>query len=692
MQRRTSESLLMTDPAAITAVKALTPRAWHAFLGKFGTPTPVQRHGIPEIMKGLPVLLIAPTASGKSEAFAAPMAEMILSGPEPRSLRGWIVSPTRALVNDLARRLAPPLSAMGFEIGRRTGDHREISGARQPHVVVTTPESLDSMLARSPSLFLRARFLVLDEVHMVDATPRGDQLACLVSRLRSLAPGVQVIASSATVDDPQGLADRYLGTDARIIQIPGDRPIEAEFILGGAGALAETLQKRTENGSGVRKVLVFVQRRADAERLFSVFKGRPPFGDSVFLHHGSLSRDRRERVERRMLTGTSGLCFATTTLEVGIDIGDIDLVVLASPPPDVTSLLQRIGRGSRRMPVTRVCCLAADPGQTLRHRHLLEAAGKGRLLGGGYHFCPSVLVQQCMSLLMQTPNRWITAKALASRMPAWLEQTGWTSGLKVLLDHLTEENWLMAGNGRYHVGEKLEEAFEAGMMHTNIESRSGEIEVIDQDTRRLLGILPRTAIDSGRVLLGGRKLEVSGTLSRSQVLVADTRARAALAVSATRGPVIHANLARDFARFIGVEPLEAPVLPMKDGSFALFHFLGSLWGALLEVLIEDRTGKKPLGANAFCLRLTSPPEQLPRGASPGEVRAIAIRRRVKLRGKIPEGPWAKLLPPDWRHRHLIGCLEIEGFIKTLEGLVLKQAPLSPDRCKELGYLAGLPWG
>jgi len=432
-----------------------------------------------------------------------------------------------------------------------------------------------------------------------------------------------------------------------------------------------------------------VKRRADAERFFAVFKGKPPFGDSVFLHHGSLSRARREAVERRMLTGTSGLCFATTTLEVGIDIGDIDLIVLAGPPPDVTSLLQRMGRGSRRAHVTRVCCLSSDKGQTLRYEHLLEAAKKGRLLGGSYHFCPSVLVQQCMSLLMQTPNKWITAKALASRMPAWLRQTGWTSRLPELLDHLTNQEWLVSAGGRYHMGEKLEEAFEAGHIHSNFESRSNEIEVIDQDTRQVLGTLPRMATGDGRLLLGGRKLKVSKTLSSSRVLVTDTTASADFKVLATRGPVIHANLARDLARFIGFEPDAAPVFQLDDGSFALFHFLGSLWGSLLEVLFKERTGKKPIGANAFCLQLSDLPEALPSDVPAEEIRSIAIRHRFKLRSRILEGAWAKYSPSDWRQTHLFDCLDIEGFIKTLQGMVIKQTITSSLQRNALVHLAGL---
>ena len=155
---------------------------------------------------------------------------------------------------------------------------------------------------------------------------------------------------------------------------------------------------------------------------------------------------------------------------------------------------------------------------------------------------------------------------------------------------------------------------------------------------------------------------------------------------AVRGPVIHANLARGFARFIGFEPNEAPVLQLNDGSFALFHFLGNLWGALLEVLIKDRTGRKPIGANAFCLQLADLPETLPSDVPADEIRSTAIRHRFKLRSRILEGEWAKHIPSDWRHTHLINCLDIEGFIKTLKGMVIKQTIASPVQQNALVHL------
>lgn len=669
----------MTDLSAITALKRLLPRSWHAFLARFDTPTPIQLAGIPAIMRGRGVLLIAPTAAGKTESYAAPMAERIQSFEGPQHLSGWIVSPTRALVNDLARRLAAPLGAMGLRVGRRTGEHREILGSRPPHMVVTTPESLDSILSRSPSLLSSMRFLVLDEVHMLDGVPRGDQLACLVSRVRCIQKQVQVIASSATIEDPEGLALRYVGQDYEIVKSPGNRPIGARFIHNSPGALAQALRDIRSKTPDVRKILCFVQRRSDAEIFFSLFKGRPPFGDAVFLHHGSLSRARRESVERRMLTGTSGLCFATTTLEVGIDIGDIDLIILASPPPNVSALLQRIGRGNRRVRVTRVCCLSSNPGETLRYEHLLDCAEKGRLLGGNYCFRPSVLAQQCMSLLMQTPGRWITAGALISRMPRWLKETPWPKRTPELLDHLTDKGWLLKSGTRYMMGEELEEAFEKGRMHSNIDNGRNEIEVIDQDTRQVLGSLPKTATEGGRLMLSGRNLKVSGSAGQDRVLVKDTRKNSQLSVSSSRGPIIQSSLAEDFAGFAGLEPGSVPMLFLENGSFGLFHFMGSLWGVLLALLITRRTGMKPAAANAFCMQLPEMLEALPKDATIEEIRAITIRHKIRLRNRILEGGWASQIPPQWRQAHLLDCIDMEGFLKRLKGMTLTESVASSRR-------------
>lgn len=652
-------------------LKALLPHAWYPFLGRFRAPTPIQTAAIPVILKGDNVLLMAPTAGGKTESFAAPMAERIQEDGSP-TLSAWIISPTRALVNDLFRRLKPPLEIMGLRVGRRTGDHREISGRQPPHMVVTTPESLDSILTRATKLLKDVRFMVLDEVHMLDKTPRGDQLACLVSRVARMAGPLQLMASSATIEDPEGLASRYLGPAREIVRASGNRPISADFVHGGAGDLLKALKADCTGPFKTRKVLAFVKRRADAEILYGVFKNRPPFGDAVFLHHGSLSRRQRETVEKRMLTGSSGLCFATSTLEVGIDIGDIDLIVLMNPPSDVSSLLQRMGRGNRRTAATRVLCRCRKPGDLFIYRHLLACATEGRLPAGPHGFIPSVLAQQCLSLLMQSPGRWINPQALASRMPPWLPKTPWNVRLGELMDHLAAKGWLLVQGNRYSMGDRLEEAFEKGVIHSNIGDDAQEVQVVDQDTRKVLGTLPRSATEAGHLLLSGRHLEISSTAGPDQLLVRDSQVKSDLSIHKTRGPVMETALARDFARFLRIPPGTAPLLPLKDGLWGLFHFTGSLWGVLLGLLMAHKTGVDVPAVNGYFMRLSQPVDHLPQRIPRSEIRGVILRHRRKLRYRLQEGGWASRIPAAWRDAHLLASVDVDGFMKTLQGMSVNE--------------------
>lgn len=666
-------------------IKGLLPHAWYPFLGRFPSLTPIQREAIPVILKGHNALLIAPTAGGKTESFAAPIAEMIKGDGKALCLSAWIVSPTRALVNDLFRRLKPPLEKMGLRVGRRTGEHREISGTKPPHLVVTTPESLDSILTRNPTLLKQARFIVLDEVHILDKTPRGDQLTCLVSRVTHIAKNIQVMASSATIDDPAQLALRYLGPAHTMVKAPGTRPIEADFVRGGAGELAKALNAVCTGFSGTRKILAFVKRRADAETFCRVFKHRAPFGDAVFLHHGSLSRSQREMVEKRMLTGTSGLCFTTSTLEVGIDIGDIDLIVLMHPPSDVSSLLQRMGRGNRRTGTTRVLCWCQKPGEVFMYQHLLECAKAGRLLSGPYQFIPSVLAQQCLSLLMQSPSRWISAKVLNSRMPPWLGNTPWPGRLSELMDHLAEKEWLRIQQNRYIMGDRLEDAFLRGQIHSNIADEAQEVQVVDQDTRRVLGSLPKSATETGHLMLSGRNLEISGTAGPDQLLVRDSQTKAGLSIHGTRGPVVEAALAQDFARFLNVSSGTVPLLHLRDGLWGLFHFMGSLWGVLLSLMMAQLKGIDIATVNGYFMLISQPVDRLPQNLRHSEIRKIILRHRRKLRYRIEEGGWASQIPGAFRDAHLLACVDVDGFTTTVQKMTVdeKVPPEQRDRLVEL---------
>ena len=189
------------------ALRRELPRAWPALFRRFGRLTAIQVQGLAPILAGRNVVLASATASGKTEAMVAPFAERARPGAGLQLL--WVV-PTRALCNDLERRLAGPLSSLGLRLAVRTGDRPELRLRNPQDVVLTTPESFDSLLCRVPALFREVRGVVLDELHQVDGTYRGDQLRILLRRLeRTLGRSPQYGALSATLFDPEALARRY---------------------------------------------------------------------------------------------------------------------------------------------------------------------------------------------------------------------------------------------------------------------------------------------------------------------------------------------------------------------------------------------------------------------------------------------------------------------------------------------------
>ena len=214
----------VTDPPQIRMALRHT---WSTFFARHGSLTPVQQQAIPPILAGSNTLVIAPTASGKTESVVAPLLERHVLGTAARQsagaeLRILYICPTRALVRDLYERLAPSLEHLGVALSMKSGDTGPVSTRQPPTVLITTPESTDSLLTRAPRLFAPLRAIVLDEIHLFDNSPRGDHLRCLLRRIEQIRryhqretqadPPIplQRIALSATILDPAGVAGRYL--------------------------------------------------------------------------------------------------------------------------------------------------------------------------------------------------------------------------------------------------------------------------------------------------------------------------------------------------------------------------------------------------------------------------------------------------------------------------------------------------
>ncbi len=350
------------------------------FLGWFASrgwsPRAHQLELLAETAAGRSMLLIAPTGAGKTLAgFLPSLTELAAPGkPKPgaagfRSLHTLYISPLKALAVDIERNLARPVEEMGLpvRIETRTGDTPQSKRARQrtdpPDILLTTPEQVSLLIANGHAerLFSGLRCVIFDELHSLIASKRGHLLSLALARLRKLAPGLQTIGLSATVADPEEL-QRWLvpqsaGTDnmaGRITVAGGASPLitilESEERIPWSGhsaryAIPDIYQTIKDH----RTTLIFVNTRSQAELLFQELWRINDDSLPIALHHGSLDAAQRRRVEAAMGRNELRAVVATSTLDLGIDWGDVDLVIHVGAPKGASRLAQRIGRSNHRM-------------------------------------------------------------------------------------------------------------------------------------------------------------------------------------------------------------------------------------------------------------------------------------------------------------------------------------------------------
>lgn len=638
------------------------PSTFGPFLGSFPRPSQVQELAVPELIAGRDVLMAAPTASGKTEAFAAPAAEITLTAG-PKSFRALFVSPTRALANDLKRRLEGRFEQVGLTFGRYTGEHKERVDGRLPEVAVITLEALDSLLARRPEALRDVRIIVLDEIHVVDGTARGDHLRILLHRLEATAERrPQRVAASATVEDPEATAQRYL-VDPAVVVVGGAREIRAKAFAGSSSAgLARHLTELSRHG--FRKVLVFCNRRADVEHHAARLKGRTPYGDLVFPHHGSLARGERERTERLFLDAPTGVVVSTMTLEMGIDIGSIDYVLLVHPPPGVASLLQRVGRGNRRTGTTRAGYTVDDPGQELVFRTLLTAATRGELLGQPYALRPSVVQQQ--ALVLAGARGWIDAPMLERAVPAFAWEAIAPTRAQDLLEALVEGKRLeRSQGGRFVLPETIERMYDRGVVHSNIDSEL-VLEVVDRLTGDVIGAVSPQA--RRRMRLGGRSRKVVTQLGGR--LLTDAGHKGGTTVFQPRGvPFVTLAFARRVVEALGTREQTMVQSPIA-GTVILAHGLGTVGALLLQRLLDDRHGRGfVLEATPFVARLPEHLEELP------SVEATTVERFVtRYSGQLAKlcamGPCHRFLPEELQARAVRAASSVDSVVATLRAATL----------------------
>lgn len=313
-------------------------------------------------------LLVAPTGGGKTLAgFLPSLVDLSLN--HGLGLHTLYISPLKALAVDIARNLTAPVAEMQLDISieTRTGDTPQARRHRQkkhpPDILMTTPEQIALLLSNqdAAAYFGGLKVVVIDELHAIANGKRGHLLALNIARLRNLAPGLRVTGLSATVPDPQPLLD-YLTphndaavSPAELIQADGGekpaiRILDSENRIPWSGHSARHAWGEVYKQIGDHALtLVFVNTRSQAEMTFQALWRMNDDGLAIALHHGSLDVARRRKVEAAMVRGDLRAVVCTSTLDLGIDWGDVDLVIQIGAPKGASRLTQRIGRANHRM-------------------------------------------------------------------------------------------------------------------------------------------------------------------------------------------------------------------------------------------------------------------------------------------------------------------------------------------------------
>jgi ATP-dependent Lhr-like helicase len=501
-----------------SAVDALHPVLAYHIVNTLGWPAlrPLQETAVRPILSGDDMLLLAPTAGGKTEAAVFPVLSAMAS-------QGWTglsvlyVCPLRALLNNLEPRLSAYAGWLGRRAGVWHGDTGDASRRRllvdRTELLLTTPESLEAMLVSTRVTprdhFADVRVVVVDEVHAFAGDDRGWHLLAVLERIQRLAGRpLQRIGLSATIGNPAPLlawlqGSNAAGRPARVVDpSAGVSAAAAEVTLDYVGSLANAGKVVSSLHHGEKR-LVFCESRSRVEELAVDLRDR---GVTTFVSHSSLSVDERRRAEQAFAEARDCVIVSTSTLELGIDVGDLDRVVQVDAPRTVASFLQRLGRTGRRPGASRnTLFLATDDDALLLAAGLLHLWGQGWVEPIIPPPSPRHLVaQQLLALCLQegragdaTWTEWWHGLPIfddtAARIAGWLVETGHleTDGGMVFVGPRAERRF-----GRRHFMELLS-VFTASPEFTVLHGRR-EVGSVDpmQLTSKVTG--PRVLMLAGR--------------------------------------------------------------------------------------------------------------------------------------------------------------------------------------------------
>jgi ATP-dependent Lhr-like helicase len=418
------------------------------------------------ILDGKNAVVLAPTAGGKTEAAMFPALSVLLEEP-PDGVGALYVAPLKALLNNLSERLGTYTEMVGL---RRFLWHGDIdtparrSFVKEPaELLMTTPESLEVMLASSQvpvgKVFRDLRIAVIDEVHALAGTDRGAHLMSVLERVADHSRhNVQRVGLSATVGDPSAIARWLSGTSKReaVVVDPPKEPVRRQIAIH-LDPDPETLARRASALAMGHKSLFFCESRQLTESVADRMRDR---GTDVFVHHSSVSLGERKEAEARFSGGGSAAIICTSTLELGIDVGDLDKVFQADAPDTVSSFLQRMGRTGRRPGTVANTTFFCESSEAVLQAIALVELAREKWVE------PIVPQDRCWPVLVHQLLSMSLAAGAISRELAWekLSRVPDFAGIaraefEQVVDHMVRHGYLFESGGLLSMGETAERKY-----------------------------------------------------------------------------------------------------------------------------------------------------------------------------------------------------------------------------------------
>lgn len=418
---------------------------------------PVQEASIPPILAGDNVLVLAPTAGGKTESAVLPVLDRLGSG-----LGALFLSPLRALLNNQEPRLVELAGLVGRSVFKWHGDvSAHAKKTFQAQLLMITPESLEVILSSGRgAMFSELQAIIVDEIHAFAGDDRGDHLICLLERLRAYTPhDFQRIGLSATVGNPETLCAWLQGSSERPRRVvspprePGRRLIE----IHPHEEFQDPVRTAARLARG-KKSLFFAESRGKVERVRGQLE---ELGVQALVHHSSLSKEVREATEETFRHGRNCSIVCTRTLELGLDVGDLDIVLQLDAPTTVSGFLQRLGRTGRRDGARGHMAFCTDDRWSfLRAVSLISLASRGVVEPvRPSRRSPHLYVHQVLTRVLE--GKGVARHALLSTAGYCFEDLS-ASERGRILDHLVETDILAQADGRLVIGRKGEKEFGAG--------------------------------------------------------------------------------------------------------------------------------------------------------------------------------------------------------------------------------------